>query len=90
MGASFTVTTNNRGVVGDMEYVEGKAVSGGGATGGEIPTGLREVRQIFIQQYGSAVGTGPAVVNEVFPLASGDITIVTDADATVSFMALGR
>ena len=59
------------------------------STGGDIVTGLVSVDNFKIQATGSVVLTNSSVVNETFPLASGDVTIVTDADADGIFMAIG-
>jgi len=86
---AFTVTILDRSVAGNKRVVTGLCVNDGGSTGGEITTGLNRVDHIQLQGKGSAVQSNAAVVDETFPLASGDVTVVTDADKSFYFRAEG-
>ena len=44
---------------------------------------------LLLQAKGAAVTANESVVNETFPVAGGDVTIVTDADLTGTFVAIG-
>jgi hypothetical protein len=86
---AFTYTILGRTVFGNKRIVYGTYASSSSSTGGDILTGLRVLEAITITQKGSAVTTGAPVVNETLPLAGGAATIVTDADGTGSFIAIG-
>jgi len=90
---AFAFTVNNSGipnVVGDHKVVTGTFTNGASDTGGTISTGLSYVEFFVVQQTGSAVTTDAPVANESFPLSSGDVTIVTDANADGVWYAYGR
>lgn len=94
---AFTPTvagSDNQGVEGDLRYVRGSYVNDGGSTGGEIKSGLQSVHEIRITALGAAAQTlTPTVDNSVdptFPTASGDVTIITDADSSGVFTIVGR
>lgn len=86
---TFTVTIQKRTVFGDQKVVQGKYVSAGGSTGGDIATGLSVVESVSLQPQGTSVTANQSVVNETLPLASGTVTIVTDANQTGYFEAKG-
>jgi len=88
--ASFTDTILKRTVFGDKKVILGKFVNAGGSTGGDIATGLTVVDQVILQHVGSAVVASAPVVNETLPLSSGDVTIVTVANTSGTFMAIGN
>lgn len=87
---AFTYTISRRTITGNVRTVYGTYTNAGGDTGGDIPTGLSRVETFQITQTGAAVTTGAPVVNETFPLSSGDVTIVTDAGADGTWLAIGR
>lgn len=74
---------------GSQEMVIGTFENTSGSTGGEVPTGLSHVRYFTAQHTGSAVVANAPVANETFPLNSGDVTLVTDADEDGIWMAIG-
>lgn len=76
-------------VFGNKRVVIGTFASSSSGTGGDITTGLTNCDAFFLQPKGSAVTANESVVNETFPLAGGVVTIVTDADLTGTFMAIG-
>lgn len=89
---AFTVTTiNSVPGTGAVQHVIGKYVNDGGSTGGEIVTNLTTIQAFFLQPWGAAVNANQAVVNESFPLLSstGSVTVVTPADTSGSFLAIG-
>ena len=89
--AAFTSAVTAKGVFGSRKYRSGTFASSGGATGGDIATGLRVVEFIKVQGGGTTVLTNASVVNETLPLkGSGDVTIVTDADVTGVWFAVGK
>lgn len=59
-------------------------------TGGDIKTGLKTVDMFVLQHSGSAVEAAVGVVNETFPLASGDVTFVCTSGDTGYWFAIGR
>jgi len=86
---AFTVTDIQRGVIGDLQYVFQKGVSTSGTTGGDFTTGLGSVLIAAMVEQGTATQGAGAVINETFPLASGAVTVVTAANATVYLLAFG-
>lgn len=90
---AFSSTINEDGIpefFGRKKFVSGTFTNGAADEGGDIATGLRRVIAFVVQQTGSAVTTGCPVVNETFPLESGTVTIVTDADADGIWYAIGE
>jgi hypothetical protein len=61
-----------------------------GVTGGDIDTKLKRVEMCLLVHQGSAVEAAVAVVNETFPLAGGDVTIVATSGDTGYWMAVGK
>lgn len=62
-----------------------------GSTGGDITTGLSTVERVIMSHTGTAVSASAPAANETFPLtnAGGVVTIVTTADTTGHFIAIG-
>jgi len=87
---AFAYTIDGRTVFGDKRVVYGRFTNGGADTGGDVVTGLSVVEQFHITLQGAAVVASAPVVNETLPLNSGDVTIVTVADADGQFIAIGR
>ena len=87
---AFTVTNIKREIWSQSEVVIGKYVNDGGSTGGNIESGLHHVDACFLQEWGSGIVANRDVVNESFPLASGQVTIVTTANTSGSFMIIGN
>jgi hypothetical protein len=86
--ASFSFTKTPM-TMGNKLAVLGVYTSSGGATGGDIKTGLQVVEGIFLQPKGSSVLANEPVVNETIPLRGGTVTIVTTANEVGSYMAVG-
>ena len=90
---SFAYTINENGVpesMGRYKVLTGTFTNGASDTGGDIKTGLRRVLFLSLQHTGSAVVSNAPVINESFPTATGDITIVTDANADGAWLAVGE
>lgn len=87
MAFAYTITRTT--VFGDRKIVYGTYASSASGTGGDIVTGLTLCEQLQLTQTGSAVTANAPVVNETLPVAGGTVTIVTDADATGQFIAIG-
>ncbi|RME52746.1 hypothetical protein D6783_03885 [Candidatus Woesearchaeota archaeon] len=90
---AFAYTVNNNGVpevLGRKRMVSGTFTNGATDTGGDIKTGLRRVEFFAVQLTGAAVASNAPVVNESFPTSTGDITIVTDANADGIWYAIGE
>lgn len=90
---AFAYSENEDGeyqLVGTLKMKSGTFTNGGSDTGGDIDTGLRRVLYFGIQQTGSAVVTNAPVVNETMPLDGGVVTVVTDADADGTWVAIGE
>lgn len=97
---TFSYTVTKRQVLGDSKTVHGTFVNEGGSTGGAIETGLRVVEGFFTQAIKSTVLTDETVVNATLETAGnkkvivtsspqGNITIVTQANLSGFWMALG-
>lgn len=87
---AFASTVTQRAIaVGNRRWAWGTYTNTSSSTGGDIATGMSRVDQMFLQTSGSAVSADHPAVNETFPLASGDVTIVTTANADGYWMAIG-
>ena len=92
MAAAFTSAVQEQiEVGGNKRYVFGTYTNTGGGTGGDVKTGLHVVENFFIQAGGSSALALRSTVNETLPLSgSTDVTIVTNADETGYWIAVGR
>lgn len=86
---AFSSTVLDRMVIGDRVKVFGTYTNGTGDVGGNIATGLSQVQSCILQKSGSGTGTITHSVNETFPLAGGDVTIVTGDQEDGFFDAIG-
>jgi hypothetical protein len=89
MGVAFAYTVEKRTVFGDLRVVIGTFTPSGGSTGGDIKTGLSRIFHMGLQHSMNAVVASAPSCNETFPFAGGDVTIVTTADSTGTYMAFG-
>lgn len=90
---AFTSSINNNGVpefLGRLKCVHGTFANTGGSTGGEVVTGLRKVYALILQHTGAAVVASAPVVNETMPFDGSSLTIVTVADTSGTWMAIGE
>lgn len=85
---AFTSTVSEQTVMGNKKVHFGTFTSAGGSTGGDINTGLKSCEHIFFTSYAAAVGND-IVVNEDLPVAGNAVTIVSDANETGTWMAIG-
>ncbi len=86
---SFAYSVVSKTVFGNKRVVFGTYTNTAGNTGGDVVTGLSSIDHIDITQTGAAVTTGAPVVNGTLPLATGTFTVVSDANTTGIFMAIG-
>ena len=85
---ALSTTIIARTVFGNKRAVYGKGVISGGTATGDVVTGLGSVEYFDITVAG-ATQKGCSV-NETLPLASGDVTVVTETnDQTFYWMAIG-
>lgn len=87
---AFAYTIEDRENMGDTWKVWGTFTNTGGGTGGDIKTGLKKVYYMKLQHTAAAVVADAPVCDETFPLSSGDVTIVTTADADGIWEAFGH
>jgi hypothetical protein len=73
------------------KFASGSYASSGGSTGGSITTGLGTVEIFMLTPKGAAVTANQSVYNATLPLntAGGIIPIVTDANQSGSWLAIG-
>lgn len=87
---TFSSAVTKRTVFGDRKVVWGSYTNATADMGGDIATGLVCVEQFFLQRGGTAATALIAsTVNEVLPLASGTVTIVTAPYEPGYWMAVG-
>lgn len=91
MAFTSAVTTTVPGGHGSKALVYGTFTNTASSTGGDVTTNLNTVDQFFIQTGGPAAVALAPVVNETFPLvnSTGAVTIVTNANDTGYWMAIG-
>lgn len=75
--------------MGDIYVVFGKFTNTDSATGGAVPTGLAKVLFAIPAHTGTTVVSDMPVFNDTFPKTSGDLTLVTVADADGLWIAFG-
>lgn len=86
---AFASTVTHRQPLGTVTLVTGTFANTGGSTGGEVLTGLRRVAYFALGKAGAAVDASQYAANETFPTATGDITVVTTADQSGTWVAIG-
>jgi len=87
---AFTSTITQITVIGSQKKATGTFASAGGSVGGDIDTGLRLCKEIFLTTKAAAITTGANVVNETLPVAGSAVTIVTDANVVGTWTAFGK
>lgn len=90
MGAAFSSVITSRRVEGTKKKTAGTFASSGGATGGDIDTGLRVCEEINLQHTGASAPANAPAVNETLPVAGNAVTIVTVADTSGRWEASGK
>ena len=84
---AFTTVINfEMQLEGNRRLVCGQTTSDSGA--GDIETGLSSVDVCVFTHKGSAVEASAAVINETFPLASGDVTVACTSGDVLHFIAI--
>ena len=86
---AFTFTIQGQSVFGNKRVVFGTFASSGGSTGGDIGTGLSVLETLQLTHTGAAAPANAPAINETFPLNGGVATIVTIADTSGTFLAIG-
>ena len=86
---AWASTVTERELDGNRRIHYGTFSDGAGAAGGDIDTGLKWVEICFVWHKGAAVETDVVVVNETFPLKTGLVTIVCNANDTGYWIAIG-
>jgi hypothetical protein len=87
---TFAFTLDNRSIQGNRRVHTGTFTNSAGGTGGDIVTGLNRVESFSLQHKGSTATTNIHVVNETLPSTTGTMTIVSDADKSGFWRAVGR
>jgi len=90
MAFSSTITSGVPRVRDGKLMTWGTFTNAGGSTGGNIDTDLAYVDQMFLQHSGAAAIADQPSVNETLPVAGSAVTIVTTADKSGYWMAIGR
>lgn len=87
---AFTSTVTKRGKIPGTSMIHfGTYASDGGSTGGDINTGLTRCEFIALTPAGASVDANAPTVNETLPVAGDAVTVVTTANATGTWMAIG-
>jgi len=87
MAISSTITV--RDVWGSKAVTMGTFTNDVADEGGNINVGLHRCEAIFLQHGGGTVITNAPAVDETLPVAGSAVTIVTDAGADGTFIAIG-
>lgn len=86
---AFSYSVLDRQPIGRNRIVFGTYTNAGGSTGGDIVTGLNNVKSVVLTPLASSVSAAAPVCNETLPLGSGTVTIVTSANELGSFVIIG-
>ena len=87
---AFTSAITKRAVMGSYKVAWGTFTSAGGSTGGNIDTGLTLVHSIQLTTSGASAVADSTSVNETLPADGSAITIVSTANATGYWFAVGK
>jgi hypothetical protein len=90
MSATFTSTITHISIADDLIVTYGTYVSSGDAEGGDINTGTDRCLFIKLAKLGDAVSTGVPSVDETMPCPGKAVTVVTDANESGIWMAIGE
>jgi hypothetical protein len=85
---AITIVKLGENVFGNQRHVWGTATISGGATGGDITTGLHSVHSIQLTAMGSSIVADAPTVNETLP-CTGDVTIIATKDTAMIWDAFG-
>lgn len=87
---AFSYTVSDIVIVGDCIASYGTYVNDGGSTGGDINTQTALCIYIKLDGTGEAVVAGKDVAHETFPCAGNAVTIVTAANKSGTWYAVGK
>jgi len=87
---AFTYTILGQTIFGNKRIVYGTFASADGSTGGDIETGLTVLENLQCTLTGAAAAANALAINETFPLSGGVATIVTIANLSGTFLAIGN
>lgn len=76
-------------VIGNVRMTGGTVTISGGSTGGDLNTGLGQCLAAWFVGAGAAVDAALPSCNETFPCAGDAVTIVTTANTTLRWFAIG-
>lgn len=86
---AFSTEIKGYGKSGDKTTTWGTFTNGVSDTGGDINTGLVVCETLSIEFTGSAAVADAAAINETFPCSGDAVTIVTTANASGIWRAVG-
>ena len=86
---AFTTTLTDFRNCGDKVVTKGTYTSADGSTGGDIDTGLLMCEFIKLTPNAAAVSASASVVNETLPVAGSAVTIVSIANESGYWEAVG-
>lgn len=89
----FESTITERGrqqSVGDFAFAFGTYTNGGGDSGGDIDTGLKEVHVMILQPGGGSVIASAPSVDETLPFDGSAVTVVNTTGEDGQWFAIGR
>ena len=90
MAFAYTVNAAPQNTIfGNKRIASGTWTNTGGSTGGAIATGLALAEQVILQLTGASAGALAPSVNETLPKAAGSVTIVSNANDTGNWIAIG-
>jgi hypothetical protein len=87
---AFSGTVTGKSVFGNKKIRMGTFASTSGSQGGDINVGLSMVEYFTAIVNSTSTASAKVAVNETFPVSGAAITLVTDANATGYWQALGR
>ena len=85
---AWSCTIIKKNIFGTKKVVYG-SWNGAAVATGEIATGLKRVESCAVWHSGAAVEAAAATVNETFPLAGGNVTVICTAGDTGYWLAIG-
>lgn len=86
--ATFSYTLTGTMNLGGVKATYGTYTNADGAEGGDIVTGLNQVKYFSMQSTGSAVVAAESAITETH-IFGGTVTVVNTADADGIWLAIG-
>jgi len=87
---TFAFTIDVHTYENGVHILHGRFTNAGGDTGGNIATGLKRIFFCGLQYNKSSVIDNTPSVNETFPFAGSDVTIVTDDGEDGTYLIIGE